>query len=147
MSLSSRLGAQGGSVARFLAEDGTFAVRTITRDPNCNHPLFSKNYTLIVLASKAQQLKSQYPEIELVKASLEDASSLEQALKGAYGVFGLTNFWEHGAEGETRQGKNLVDAAKVAGIKHFVYSTLDNGDPKVPHFVSKWEVDGIFNFN
>src|SRR5271169_2117412 len=96
-------------------------------------------------APKAQQLKSKYPEIELYKASLDDPSSLEQALKGAYGVFGLTNFWEAGGEGETRQGKALVDAAKANGVKHFIYSTLDNGDPQVPHFVSKWEVDGFTN--
>jgi len=119
-------GMQGGSVARFLAEDGTFAVRAITRDPK---------------SAKAEQLKSQYPSIELVQASLDDPSSLEKALEGAYGVFGLTNFWEHGQEGEIRQGKNLVDAAKAVGIKHFVYSTLDNGDPAVPHWISKWEVD------
>jgi len=55
----------------------------------------------------------------------------------------LTNFWEHGREGEIRQGKTLVDAAKATGVKHFIYSTLDNGDPEVPHWVSKWEVDGI----
>lgn len=95
-----------------------------------------------ISASKAKALKSRLPEIELVQASLDDPASLEKALQGVYGVFGLTNFWEHGAEGEIRQGKALVYAAKATGVQHFIYSTLDNGDPKVPHWVSKWEVDG-----
>src|SRR5438045_6484327 len=92
------------------------------------HPiLYSDN----VPASKAQELKSKYPDIELVKASLDDASSLQEALKGAYGVFGLTNFWEHGGEGEVRQGKALVDAAKANGVKHFIFATLEDVDPSV----------------
>ena len=99
-----------------------------------------------VTASKAQQLKSKYPDIELVKASLDDPSSLEEALKGAYGVFGLTNYWEHGGEGEVRQGKALVDAAKATGVKHFIYATLESGDPLVPHWHSKSEVNGFIIF-
>lgn len=121
-------GAQGGSVLRFLAKDGKYHIRGITRDPN---------------SAKAQKLKSEYPEVELVKASLDDETSLRTALEGAYGVFGVTNFWEPGTgyDGEVRQGKALVDAAKSAGVKHFIWSTLDNGNPQVPHFMSKWEVD------
>ena len=33
---------------------------------------------------------------------------------------------------EERQAKNLVDAAKAAGVQHFVYFSLPHGD--VPHF-------------
>lgn len=94
-------------------------------------------------AAKAKQLKEKYPEIDVVKASLDDPASLASALKGAYGVFGVTNFWEHGDEGETRQGKALIDAAKASGVKHFVWSTLDNGDPEVPISClnGEWTVD------
>ena len=51
--------------------------------------------------------------------------------------------WEHKDEKkEIQQGKNLVDAAKKAGVKHFVWSTLDRKtDPYVPHFGSKAAVD------
>jgi len=119
-------GFQGGSVVRFLMNDGKYAIRAITRDPN---------------SEKAKALSTKYPGIEIVKASLDDPSSLRSALKGAYGVFGVTNYWEHGDDAETKQGVNLVDAAKEAGVKHFVWSTLDNGDPSVPHWVSKWRVD------
>ena len=88
-------------------------------------------------------MKSEYPDVELVKASLENAASLVPALEGAYGVFGVTNFWEPGTgyDGEIRQGKAMVDAAKAAGVKHFIWSTLDDSIPQVPHFRSKWEVD------
>jgi uncharacterized protein YbjT (DUF2867 family) len=90
-------------------------------------------------------LKSKYPEVEVVKASLDDPASLTAPLKGAYGVFGVTDFWEHGGDTETRQGKALVDAAKAAGVKHFVWSTLDNGDPQVPHWITKAAVDGTIS--
>lgn len=40
----------------------------------------------------------------------------------------------------------MVDAAKKTGVKHFVYSTLDGEEPKVPHWVSKAEVDGTLPF-
>jgi uncharacterized protein YbjT (DUF2867 family) len=92
-------------------------------------------------AAKAKQLKEKYPSIEVVKGDLNSKESLNRVLKGAYGVFGVTNFWE-AFHGETDQGKQLVDAAKEEGVKHFIWSTLDNGEPKVPHFVSKWYVDG-----
>ena len=75
---------------------------------------------------------------------MDDPESLLAAMKGCYGVFAVTNFWEHGGDGEVKQGKNLVDAAKKAGCEHFLWSTLDNGDPQVPHFVTKWQVDGMY---
>jgi len=41
---------------------------------------------------------------------------------------------------ETEHGKHLVDAAKAAGVQHFVWSTLDGGYG-VPHFDTKAAVD------
>lgn len=54
----------------------------------------------------------------------------------------MTSCWEHGPEKEIQQGKDLVDAAKAAGVKHFIWSTLDREEPHVPHFLSKAAVDG-----
>jgi hypothetical protein len=59
------------------------------------------------------------------------------------------------ADREVQQGKNLVDAAKAGGVKHFVWSTLDDTRPAlsgkrpaldsagrtVPHFDSKAEIE------
>jgi uncharacterized protein YbjT (DUF2867 family) len=88
-------------------------------------------------------VKKQVPGIELVSANLNDPISVVTAMKGAYGVYGVTDFWEHGYDTEVRHGKTLVDAAKAVGVKHFIWSTLDHSDLRVPHFESKAEVDGL----
>jgi hypothetical protein len=74
-------------------------------------------------------------------------NSLKNAFKNAYGVFAVTNFWE-GAD-ELSQGKNAVEAAKEAGVQHFIWSTLPNvesishGEFNVPHFTGKAKVDAF----
>ena len=52
--------------------------------------------------------------------------------------------WEPGVgfDGEVKQGKMLVNAAKTAGVKHFVWSTLDGTPYKAAHWDSKAVVDG-----
>ena len=45
---------------------------------------------------------------------MNDAATLKSALKGAYAVYGVTNYWEsHSADVEMEQGKAMADAAKV----------------------------------
>jgi uncharacterized protein YbjT (DUF2867 family) len=94
------------------------------------------------IAIKAQALKREVPDVELVRINFDDPSSVAKAMEGASGVYGVTDFWEHGYDTEVRHGKTLVDAAKTAGVNHFIWSTMDHSDLKVPHFESKWEVDG-----
>ena len=98
---------------------------------------------------------------EVVAADLDDLASLERAFKGAYGAFCLTNFWEHfSAEKEVAQAENLARAAKAAGVRHVIWSTLEDtrrwvpladdrmptlhGKYKVPHFDGKGEADAKF---
>lgn len=66
-------------------------------------------------------------------------------MEGAYGVFSVQNFMETGFEGEVRQGKALADAAKAAGVQHFVYTSVVSADRHtgLPHFESKWQI-GMF---
>jgi uncharacterized protein YbjT (DUF2867 family) len=118
-------GTQGGAVARALLAD-SWRVRALTRDPS---------------KLAARELAAQ--GAELVKGNLDDAASLDQALAGAYGVFSVQDFWEHGAEAEIRQGKVLADRAKAAGVAHFVFSSVGGAERKsgVHHFDSKWEVE------
>jgi len=122
-------GAQGGSVARYLLESGAFKVRALTRNPE---------------SEKAKALHSAGAEI--VKGDLSDKDSLKSALDGCYGVFGVTNFWEH-FDKEFSQGKNLVDAVAAAKIQHFVFSALPDahklskGTLEVPHFQMKAELE------
>jgi uncharacterized protein YbjT (DUF2867 family) len=115
-------GAQGGSVARNLLARGRFHVRAMTRNPN---------------SEAAQALRALGAEI--VKGDLDDQASIRAALDGVYGVFGVTNFWEH-FDKEEQQGRNLVEAVADAKVQHFVYSTLPHvakatgGALKSPHF-------------
>jgi len=128
-------GTQGGGVIRSLIKDDNFSVRAITRNPS---------------SPSSEELKNL--GVEVVKADLDDTPSLTEAFKGCYGVFGVTDFWTlfavhkydqpATAAHETQQGKNLVDAAKAAGVKSFVWSTLDHGgDIHCFHSRSKYNVN------
>lgn len=114
-------GAQGGSVARALLSDNNYSVRILTRN-----------------AASEKALDLQAAGAEIVTGDLDDIESLKAAMKDCYGVFGVTNFWEH-FEKEYEQGINLVDAVAASGIKHFVlhtlpgYSQLSKGEFPVPH--------------
>jgi uncharacterized protein YbjT (DUF2867 family) len=139
-------GAQGGGLVRAILNDkgGSFAARAITRDPS---------------SEKARSLAGAGAEV--VQADLDDVSSLTRAFDGAYGAYCVTNFWEHfSPEKELQQATNLAQAAKQAGVKHVVWSTLedtrnwvaldDDRMPtlmekyKVPHFDAKGEADQVF---
>jgi uncharacterized protein YbjT (DUF2867 family) len=119
-------GQQGGGVVRALQSSGEFKVRALTRNPD-----------------KHRQLAD-----EVVKADLDRPETLEAAFKGAYGVFLVTNFREKGTD-ELKQATAAVRAAKDAGIRHFVWSTLPNvevisgGKFAVPHFTGKAKIDRI----
>ncbi len=77
--------------------------------------------------------------IEMVQGDFDDAASLDRAFAGAYGAFSVQQYRGVGVDGEIRQGKAFADAAKRAGVRHFVYTsvakaTLNTG---VPQFESK----------
>ena len=45
---------------------------------------------------------------------MDDKESLRSAIKGSYGVFAVTNFWEYlDGDREIAQGKNIADVCKV----------------------------------
>ncbi|NXB03980.1 NMRL1 protein, partial [Cnemophilus loriae] len=124
-------GAQGGGVARALLDDGTFRVRAVTRSPK---------------KKEAEELRQRGAEV--VKADQDDEASLEQALAGAYGAFIITNFWEHcSKEKEIEQGRRLADLSKRHGLRHVVFSGLENvhqltgGRLEVLHFDGKGVVE------
>ena len=120
-------GKQGGAVARHLLKDG-WEVRALVRDPN-------KDEARALLEQGA----------ELVQGDLYDRASLDTALEGAYGAFGVTNYWlpDVGYEGEIKQGKLLADAAKGADIQHFLYTSVGAAHRGMgqKHFESKWIVE------
>jgi uncharacterized protein YbjT (DUF2867 family) len=123
--VSGATGQQGGAVAWSLLKRG-FPVRALTRD-----------------LEKPEARALAQGGAELVRGDLEDRSSLERVLEGVYGVFSVQNFYEGGYEAEVRQGKTLADAAKAAGVKHLVYSSVGSAhrETSIPHFDSKWEIE------
>jgi len=139
-------GAQGGGLVRAILNDpaGSFAARAITRDVN---------------SEKAKELAKLGAEV--VAADLDDPASLQRAYQGAYGAYCVTFFWAHfSAEKEIAEATNMAKAAKEAGLKHVIWSTLEDtrklvpltdnrmptlhGKYKVPHFDGKGEADHIF---
>lgn len=140
-------GAQGGGLIRSILADpsGEFVARAVTRDPG---------------SPAARALAEQ--GVEVVAGDVDDPASLERAFAGAYGAFCVTFFWAHfSGEKEYEQARNLATAAKAAGVKHAIWSTLEDmrrwvplSDPrvptlqgkyKVPHFDAKGEANALFS--
>ncbi|CAE6353409.1 unnamed protein product [Rhizoctonia solani] len=83
--------------------------------------------------------------VEVVHCDLVNKDHVRAALTGVYAVFGVTS-WEQGEELEVIQGKNLADAAKVAGVKHFLWSSALHIDGEAPrHWESKVEVNAYLH--
>jgi len=119
-------GQQGGAVVRALQASGQFRVRALTRNPD-KHPKLGD---------------------EVVLADFNRPETLKAAFAGAHGLFLVTNAWEAGAD-EPKQALAAVNAAKDAGVQHFIWSTLPNvetisgGTIDVPHFTAKAKVERI----
>jgi uncharacterized protein YbjT (DUF2867 family) len=139
-------GAQGGGLVRAILADpeGGFACRAITRDPN-------KDQARVLAALGA----------DVVQADLDDLDSLTKAFAGAHGAYCVTNFWEHfSGEKEKAQARNMAEAARAAGLRHVIWSTLEDTRKlmaasdtrmpmlqekyRVPHFDAKAEADAYF---
>ena len=140
-------GAQGGGVCRAVLKDagGVYRIRAVARNAG---------------SDKAKELEKLGAEV--VEADIDDVESLKRAFHGAHGAFCVTFFWEHmSPEKELAQAKNMADAAKDAGVRHVIWSTLEDtrelvplddnrmptlrGKYKVPHFDAKGEADRLFS--
>ena len=111
-------GAQGGGLVRAILRDknGGFAARAVTRNPD---------------SDKAKALAKAGAEV--VAADTGDQESLERAFAGAHGAFCVTNFWEHfSPERELADATNMAKAAKQAGVRHVIWSTLEDTRKWVP---------------
>ena len=146
IAITGATGSQGGGLVRAILNDpkSEFRVRAITRN---------------VSSDKAKALAKAGAEV--VTADLDNEDSLKKAFSGAHGAFCLTNYWEHmNPEKEITQIGNLARAAKAAGVKHAIWSTLEDtrkwvplnddrmptlqGSYKVPHFDTKGGSDHFF---
>jgi uncharacterized protein YbjT (DUF2867 family) len=139
-------GAQGGGLARAILSDSNsqFAVRALTRKPG---------------SDAAKELASLGAEI--VQADIDSVESITKALDGAYGAFFVTAFWEHfSPDVEKKHARNMAEAAKAAGVKHAIWSSLEDtrtllpvdndimptlmDEYNVPHFDAKGEANAYF---
>lgn len=146
ISIFGATGAQGGGLARALLQDPArpFRVRAVTRQPG---------------ADAARVLSDLGAEI--TAADLDDPASVQRALQGAHGAFCVTNFWEHlSPERELAQANTMADAAQRAGVRHVIWSTLEDtrrfvepdggcmpllqGRCNVPPFDGKGQADQLF---
>ncbi len=139
-------GAQGGGLVRAITADksGRYVARAITRDKN---------------SDKAKALAALGAEV--VVADVDDEASLRRAFEGCYGAFCVTFFWAHfSADKEIAEAGAMARAAKDAGVKHVIWSTLEDtrrfvplsdnrmptlhGKYKVPHYDGKGEANQLF---
>lgn len=99
-------GQQGGAVARVLLDRG-HRVRALTRRPSS------------IAAEELRLLGA-----EVLAGDLEDGISIERACRGAEAFFLMATPTETGPEAELRAGRWSAWAAKEAGVKHLVYSSI-----------------------
>lgn len=118
-------GRQGGAVVRQLLYQG-YRVFALTRNPD---------------SPAAHALESLGAKLAL--GDFEDTVSLEAAMRRVDTVFAMATPYEAGLDAEVRHGMNMVDAARRAGVRHFIYSSVAGADQLtgVPHFDSKHEVE------
>jgi uncharacterized protein YbjT (DUF2867 family) len=64
-------------------------------------------------------------------------------MAGVHGVYSVQDFWTVGAEREVRQGINVAEAARAAGVGHLVYSSVGGAErnSRIDHWDSKWRVE------
>ncbi|UQA60494.1 NmrA/HSCARG family protein [Polyangium aurulentum] len=101
-------GRQGGAVAAALLERGV-PVRALVRDPD---------------AAPAITLRAR--GAVLVRGNLDDPGSLRIACEGARAVFSVQhpNMADPESDSERVQGKNLVEAARAAGVPQFIHTSV-----------------------
>jgi len=139
-------GSQGGGLVRAILNDakGEFGVRALTRNPD---------------TELAREFSSNGAEV--VKADVDDRESMRKAFEGAHGAYCVTFFWAHfSPEREMAEARMMAELAKETGLKHVIWSTLEDtrkwvplsddrmptlqGKYKVPHLDAKGESDGYF---
>jgi uncharacterized protein YbjT (DUF2867 family) len=126
-------GAQGGGLVRAILRDPQtgFTARAITRDVN---------------SEKAKALAKIGAEV--VSADIDNPETVKKAVDGAYGAYCVTFFWAHfSPEKEMAEAQTMATAAKSAGLKHVIWSTLEDtrkwsplSDPRIPTLHGKYKV-------
>ena len=144
-------GNQGGSVIKALANDPNYEVQLLPSWPELTIEI--RALTRDASKPSAKKLLDYGSNITLHECDLTSESSLSSALQGAYGFYALTNYFSHRIDKveditEYDEGKLLADVAKKVGVKHFIWSTLNEVKERsggkwsqVYHFDGKYKVE------
>ena len=120
-------GKQGGAVVEALLTRG-HRVRALTRNS---------------ASPAANRLRQQ--GVEIAVGDFTDHDSLVRAMRGADAVYAISkgNDLEQGAEKEIAQGMTITDAAKAAGVAHFIDSSVASANRAtgISHFDGKYAVE------
>ncbi|MFE2458093.1 NmrA/HSCARG family protein [Streptomyces sp. NPDC059402] len=124
-------GGQGGAVARALLAGG-WSVRALVRDPD---------------KQAAKDLRAL--GAEAVTGDLDEPDSLIAATRDVYGVYSVqaADLMNPDPDAEVRQGTNIADAAKAAGVAHFVYGSVAavGHGSGVRHFGTKERIEAYLD--
>lgn len=141
-------GKQGGAIIDSLANNPAFTLLAVTRNTS---------------SGGARSLTSKASNLKLVQGDLDDVATLFKNARDAspdgeiWGAYSVQISQGKGVtfEGEVKQGKAMVDEAKKAGVKHFVYSSVERGGDEeswdnktpIPHFQTKHEIEQYLKDN
>jgi uncharacterized protein YbjT (DUF2867 family) len=126
------LGKQGRSAARTLLQSGRYRVRGLTRR---------------VDSPEALSLAKQGAELVSLPLDLGYKKDFVEVFRGSDGVFMMTPSIVPPATHEMELGKQLADAAIEAGVRHVIFSSLENvdkitkGKMFAPHFTDKARIE------
>ncbi|KAK3619790.1 hypothetical protein LTR56_022397 [Elasticomyces elasticus] len=140
-------GKQGGAVIEALANNSDFTLLAQTRNAS---------------GSGAQKLEAKGNNIKVVQGDQDDVAGLFQNAKEVakgpiWGVYSVQVSQGKGVthDGEIKQGKAMIDESVKAGVKHFVYGSVERGgdeaswenETPIPHFQSKWVIEHYLKDN
>ncbi|MGW4771783.1 NmrA/HSCARG family protein [Nocardia sp. NPDC004278] len=125
-------GWQGGAAARRLLTNGQ-KVRALVRDPH---------------SPAARELAA--AGAELFQGDMGDRDSLDVAMRDVYGVFSVQPTQGYPGtpptftlDDEVRLGVAVAEAARAAGVRHLVYSSVGGADrdPGIARWATKWRIE------
>ena len=116
-------GRQGSAVVRHLLKGGA-EVRALTRSPQ---------------SEKARRLMELGAEV--VAGDMAKPATLQKLFDGVVGVYSVQNPYTSSFAAEVQQAKHLADAAKAAGVAHFVQASAGLGTKTgIPSWDSKLQI-------
>lgn len=117
-------GRQGFAVVRHLLQAGAH-IKALTRNPQ---------------SKKAKPLAALGAEV--VAGDMANLEALKRIFQGASGVYSVQNPQTSSFAAEVQQGKNVAEAAKMAGVAHLVQGSAGVGKKTgVPSWDAKLEIE------